>query len=219
MSHPNHPQPFVKYSTQSLGYSISVNGPATAEDFDRLVGKPNAAVAEAMQQWFYRVGNPKFRELFSARLESETGVPRESEDRIIKRGEGAGSTQKVYTETEQKYINRLESGTQLPDGSAYTLDAGDAMRWAMECAAELGDWSPVDGVSDRKPAAKFYETAREYLAKVAAGRYSVEHLVSVLEDKSGVPFQSTWGEVNEDNVARCLKFIEQKQEQERKNLL
>lgn len=58
-----------------LGFKLSVSVPSDTEEFDKLAGKPGAALDEANNNVLYRGWNAEFRQTFLEKMETETKVP------------------------------------------------------------------------------------------------------------------------------------------------
>lgn len=209
------------YHLESLGYQLPYTAPAHAADIDRLMGAGFCA-SQAMKQYDYHQRGPTWRENFALALEafakeqaSDPANPKLLRGRSTSTHKKTGAELEKYSESEAKYINRLEAGIQDDAGNVvFILDAAEAHRIALEENEKLGDWSPTQ-ISERKPAAKFYEGADQIIAKIASGARTVESYVSSLETATGMPFHTAFGEWNRDNVARALKARDEKLERER----
>lgn len=57
-----------------LGLTITKEVPSTNDEFDKLAGETNAAVAVANDQYMYHVWAGKFREAFCSAVEKQTGI-------------------------------------------------------------------------------------------------------------------------------------------------
>lgn len=57
-----------------LDFTLPVTVPDTTEAFDKLAGKPNAALNEAISNVLYRSWNAEFRQTFLERMEKESQI-------------------------------------------------------------------------------------------------------------------------------------------------
>jgi len=64
------------YETNSLGYKLKFNGPATVEEYDQAAGRVGACLEDACDNTIYRGTLPEWQAAWAKRLEEMTGVKR-----------------------------------------------------------------------------------------------------------------------------------------------
>jgi hypothetical protein len=65
-----------QYDTNSLGYKLRFNGPATVEEYDQAAGRVGACLEDACDNTIYRGTLPEWMRAFAVRLEEMTGTKR-----------------------------------------------------------------------------------------------------------------------------------------------
>lgn len=108
---------------RSLGFDVTVSVPSTVEENDKLAGRANATLEDAVDNVVYRSGNglPAFREALAEGIEQATGIKRQSEAIMTKATPTAPAEQKKdsetgellfkFTESEADYIDRVLAET------------------------------------------------------------------------------------------------------------
>jgi len=206
----------ISYPFNCLGKELSFNAPATAEEIDRIVGKPGAcANAFMLNAYAYQDRNPTLREAVAKAIEEETGVARGAEQAKNAKGElrvdENGKPIMRFTESEQTYVNRVMAATA--DAPA-ALSEERFSEILIEQNELIGDWQPSEGGRDSKPKKEFYDLADVALGHIKADRTTNERLSANIGAKLGVAFESAFGEVNRDNLARAFKAIDAKAKRE-----
>lgn len=98
----------IKVTT--LGFELSVGVPSDVAEYDRLAKKEGACLESATMNTIYRSVLAKFRDLFVARVENDSGIARQSEPILDSAGnpkKDEGEELFRYTETEKDYFSRV----------------------------------------------------------------------------------------------------------------
>ena len=200
-----------KYKQVFLGIPLTFDGPALVSELEAIVGK-DACIEAFMTAYSYQ-RSTQMSDPFCQKLEQLTGEERKYE--VAKDGEGKpktdrdGNVVKTYTETPGKFLARLQTDERFRD----VLTDAEVAKIAEEVSVDQGPWT-FKVVSDRKPAAAYYELADSTLAKIDAGLSTQADSIAKIEAKLGVDFAATFGEYNRDNLARAAKAIADKRARE-----
>lgn len=137
----------------TLNFDLTRRGvPADVEAINEMAGSETAAYELALNQFLYHSDFTKLRSAIADKLEAETGVEREFKEEPTK----SGDTRKVYTESEMKFVNRLN---ELADNGAEFTES-DLARWAQEAV----DGVEVDLTSKPRGAGSSATPAKKWLA-------------------------------------------------------
>lgn len=189
------PKPYIN---NTLGFSLQIQAPSLDEAIAQL-GKD--VVEEVFtSQMIYRNWNPAFYDAFGKRLVEETGVPVPDSGTFTERKDENGNTVKVPVPVStKKYLAKL-----VADGAITSERANELAR---EVAASddlrLLDISQTQRVS--KPSKEALELAASVLARVDAGEITSEAWMARYDSVNPQRPFSTFGEWNQDNVARAIK--------------
>jgi hypothetical protein len=116
-------------TVNTLDFDLNYSVPETPEEFDQRAKQQGACVKEASNNVLYRVTFAEFRDLYTERLEKETGIERLT--KVVKpeqRNEAGEITQEevvAWDESEKKYANRVYAQL-VADGKFPTIEAARA---------------------------------------------------------------------------------------------
>lgn len=205
---PDYPQ--KSYAFKVLGFALSFLAPSKTEDVERMTAK-NSVIEGYFDQYCYHDRGPAFKEKFAEKLEvwlanhaPEGTQPETRGFRMEKNKKDGEADKKVWTESAKAFYDRVKASNLIP--------AADAEALAKEVNDEMGDWT-ASKVSQRKPGEEYYTKARELMPKVDANRTG---FLAAAERNLGAPFSELFGDVNLDNVARYLKAVYDKKQEEAK---
>jgi hypothetical protein len=194
-----------EYDFKILDFSGKFSGPASADDYDRLVGKPNACVSAAMQQYCFHDRGPEAKAKFAEKLEAylanhapEGTTPETRAFRMEKSKKDGEPDRKVYTESEKKFYDRVFAAGLIPKEDAEAI--------FEEVNTDLGDWAAAK-VSARKPGEEYFKQARPVFARATASEANKEAFLNKAAANLGQHFETVFGELNLDNVARYIKEL------------
>lgn len=194
-----------QYPFNVLGFNLSFTGPADADDYNRLCGKPDAVMLAAMQQYCFHDRGPEAKELFADKLEAylanhaaEGATPPSRGFRMEKSKKDGEADRKVFTESAKKFYDRC-----FAEG---LISKEDAQILLDEVNVSLGDWSAAK-VSSRKPGEEYYKQARPVFTRATGSADMQKAFLDKAAANLGQPFESVFGELNLDNVARYIKEL------------
>lgn len=189
------------FENNTMGHTVFVPGPDSAEEFDNQIGQKGACLESAVQREIYHRWNPPFRKNLSELLVKETGVEVPDHPKRTKKVKKDGAESEVADKmTEQEFKNYLLAEKRITEQRCDEL--------AQEAAKLTGplDLSPSTG--GRKPGQQYYEAADQILAIVESGNQSEEDVRALLEAKAnGITFDGLGG-FNRDTIAQMAKVIE-----------
>lgn len=194
-----------EYPFKTLDFTGKFLGPATADEYDRLAGKPGACVEAAMQQYCFHDRGPDAKTKFAEKLEAylanhapEGTTPEVRAFRMEKSTKDGNADKKVFTESEKKFFDRVFAAGLIPQEDAQAI--------FDEVNAELGDYSAAK-VSSRKPGEEYYKQARPVFTRATASDANREAFLAKATANLGQSFETVFGELNLDNVARYIKEL------------
>lgn len=203
----------TSYPFKFLGFALSFMGPADADDIERIVGEKRAVINGYMQQYCFHDRGPAAKVLFARKLEEYLGPDGDKQQfKMVtpEKGPNAGVEQKVYTESEKKFYDRVVANNGIP--------AAEAERIAREVNDELDEWK-YDPSTSRKPGAEFYKLAENALARIndpANGAQNLALFTKNVESKLHCVFADTFGDPTLDNLARAYKALSDRKAEEAK---
>lgn len=190
------------YQNKTLGQTVTLQVPETAEEFDSLAGATGLCVKDANRNVIYRQWNHEFRKAFCDALENETGIARKT--KTVGEGDKA---KEVFDETEAEYLNGLELGKHIDEERMSQI--------AQEVAAEV-KFDPTPSTRSKKIPKEITNAAAGLMAAVNAGETDAKKLAKNFEKVLGIEsFTVAFGEVSEDSLAAALLADKEKTDRER----
>lgn len=188
---------------KTLGFELSVTVPDSVEDFDKLAGKPGAALTEAINNVIYRGWNNDFRATFLERVEKETKVAWPVDQK------------KTDAQPERK-DKKPKTPILIPEGdyldlviaAGYTRE--QLLPIAVEVAAEITFDPKSEGRGTGKVGKQFLEAAEQVLSKDDA---HVAKVVGNLERlnpglKVALDDEKVEGRPSKETLAKAIKVNE-----------
>ena len=178
----------------SCGFTFPVSVPESADEFDRLAGRPGACLDEAISNVTYRGVNHDFRKEMCDALETQL----EDFERAfeIKVNEKTGKETKVHTEKELAFINRA-----LADGHATEEELN---KIAQQVAATL-EFDPSPSKRAKKVDKQIVAMAEGILAAIEAGSTTPDVVKSKIEAKLEIEdFEAQFGEFSQSSLTAAL---------------
>jgi hypothetical protein len=103
----------MQYETNSLGYKLSFNGPATVEEYDQKAGRVGACLEDACDNTIYRGTLPEWQDEWAKKLAEHTGqarqVDKEATDRAKSRAKDPSKVQDIM-EKVKAFDKRVTAG-------------------------------------------------------------------------------------------------------------
>jgi hypothetical protein len=168
------------YKTKTLGYEITLKGPSSVEEYDRIAGKVGACLEDAIDNEIYRGTLPDVQDKFGAELVKkfgERGINQKATDAAKARAKDDAARAKVkdVKETWTTYHNRVTAG--MSD------DARKELATLIQQAADACPVNPTPTSRAKGPAKAFVAKADSILTlDEAAIEGKVEKLLSVVPD-------------------------------------
>jgi hypothetical protein len=141
------------YETNSLGYKLRFNGPATVEEYDTAAGRKDACLEDACDNTIYRGTLPEWQSAWAKRLEEMTGV---------KRGVDQAATDRAKARSKKP-----EEVADIPEKvKAYDARVKASMSDADKNALNATAQEVADGIAiDPSPAKRQAGPGKDLLAK------------------------------------------------------
>ena len=190
------------YQNKTLGQTVTLQVPETAEEFDSLAGATGLCVKDANRNVIYRQWNHEFRRAFCEALEAETGIARKT--RTVGEGDKA---KEVFDETEADYIQSLELGKHI--------DEERMSQVAQEVAAEV-KFDPTPSTRSKKIPKEILEAAAGLWAAIQAKEVSAKDVAANFQKALGIEnFELAFGKVSEESLAAALLADKEKEDRDR----
>jgi hypothetical protein len=94
-----------------MGFNVKISVPSSVEEHDKLAGRPNATLEDAIDTNVYRGTLADFRDGICEKLESTTGIKRKASPVLDKdnkpKTDDEGNPVEKWDETEQEYVRRV----------------------------------------------------------------------------------------------------------------
>lgn len=150
------------YDTNSLGYKLKFQGPATPEDYDRVGGKTGLCVEDAVENTIYRSTLPEWQEAFAKELEKLLGVTRTTDADATAKAKTRSKkpdSVKDISERVKAFNARVTAG--LPDKP----DPNDPSIHSKESVAALAQKIADSIMVDPSPSKRASGPGKDLLAK------------------------------------------------------
>jgi len=187
-----------------MGFELSLAVPETVEENDQLAKRVGATLESAVANVIYRAVLPEFRANFAEAVENNTGIARLTEEVLDKAGQtkkdDEGEPITRYTETEQKYFDRV-TAILVSDGKFESVEAAAASFYDL-AKSVIGAITYNPAAAERTSSGP-KKVAKQYLklAQDWSDSDKLEAAVAKLSEKLG----STWKiEATVDSVARAV---------------
>lgn len=141
------------YETNSLGYKLKFNGPATIEEYDQAAGRVGACLEDACDNTIYRGTLPEWQAAWAKRLEELTGTAR--------------GVDRAATDRAKSRSKKPDEVADVPEKvKAYDARVTAAMSEADRAALAAVAQEVADGiVVDPSPAKRAAGPGKDLLAK------------------------------------------------------
>lgn len=147
----------------SVGFEFPVNNlPATVEEFDQMAQREGACLDAAIGQYIAHTHLTKVRSILCEKAEELTGIEREKEEEDGK---------VTYSESEKKYLDRVEAELQSEGRSMYE---GDLYAKLVEAASsvEVDLTKQTRSGGSTKVAQKWLDMAKDVIAQGKAEAFA-----------------------------------------------
>lgn len=156
----------VEQKFRSLGVEVSVQVPATVDEFDQNAKSVGACLREAVSNVVYRGVLAEFRDAFCDAVEEKSGVERKRKDSGKKTE--AGEVILIVDESEGEYLRRVRAE------KGWTEDNSVLQSIANEVATELVFDASATEPKERKPKkvpAKYLTAAQRIITNGTQSKY------------------------------------------------
>lgn len=164
----------AKYTTRSIGFPLTFNGPDTVEDYDRAAGKTGSCLSDAVENTIYRGTLPEWQDAFAKKVAELTGTTRgvnaDATEAARKRSKTPDKVKDIL-ETVTTYVNRVTADMSEEDKKSLAA-----------LAQEVADGVVVDPSPSKRQAG----VPKEYKAKA-------ESLLTLPTDQLEAKI-TAWGE-------------------------
>lgn len=186
------------YSNNTLGFSLVFQAPTLDEAIQQL-GKD--VVEEVFtSQMIYRNWNPKFYDMLGERLVAETGVAIPDSGKFTTSKDANGKEVKTPIPVSTKiYLGKL-----IADG-VLTQDRATELANEVAASDELKVLDISQSTRVSKPSKEAMELAATVLARVEHGEITADAWISKYDTMNPQRPFATFGEWNQENVARAIK--------------
>jgi hypothetical protein len=114
------------YETNSLGYKLRFNGPATVEEYDQAAGRTGACLEDACDNTIYRGTLPEWQAAWAKRLEEMTSTKRGVDQAATDRAKARSKKPEEVTDIPEKvkaYDARVKASMSDADKNALNAAA------------------------------------------------------------------------------------------------
>jgi hypothetical protein len=142
-----------QYETNSLGFKLRFNGPATVEEYDQAAGRVGACLEDACDNTIYRGTLPEWQSAYAERLEEVSGIKRGVDQEATERARSRSKKPEDVKDVPEK-VRAFNARVQT--------QMSDADRAALNGLAQ----EVADGISvDPSPAKRVAGPDKQLLAK------------------------------------------------------